>query len=63
MSAKVVGHEVLEQLPHARRFDLEDADGVGALQERERLGVVERELVGIELDTVGLAHVLRRRRR
>ena len=56
--AEGLGLHALEQLPHAGRLDLEHADRVRALQQGERVRIVEREVVGYQVDAVLALHVL-----
>ena len=48
---EAVGLELPERIAHALTFELEHADRVALLQQRERRRVVERQLGGIDVDT------------
>ena len=58
-----VGLGALEQLAHAARFELEDGRRVGALEDLVALGVVERQVVEVDLQPgIQAPHVLERDR-
>ena len=52
--ADVVRLHPLQQLADAVRFQLEHALGVAALEQRVRLGVVQRQVVQVDLDAARL---------
>ena len=61
MSANVVGLRSFSSCAHARRLDLEDAVGVAALQQREGLRVVERDVVEVDARRRGCASIAAQR--
>ena len=57
---QALGPEAAERVAHARRLQLEHAEGLGLAEELVGRGVVEGDLVEIELDPPGLADQLDR---
>ena len=51
--------ELLAQVAHAPGFQLEHAEGLGVVEQVVGLGVVERQVVEVELDAGGFPHHLR----
>ena len=56
MSSKLSGFIMPQQRAHGAAVELEDAEGVTAAQQLERLGVVQRQVEQLEVDAlVGFA--------